>query len=125
VKKELEDAARKQAPQRVAILKRGAKFFVVAAMATVLHERNGKTFINKLKGEVAVSKATGQRLKNYATVALEWYVEAMQEAIDTGAEVSTLVRSQDHWAKIRQRLEGKWKVYSLAKKVVEDSLPVL
>lgn len=125
VKKELEDAARKQAPQRVAVLKRGAKFFVVAAMAIVLHERNGNTFINKLKGEVAVSKATEQRLKNYATVALEWYVEAMQEAIDAGAEVSTLVRSQDHWAKIRQRLEGKWKVYSLAKKVVEDSLPVL
>jgi len=66
----------KQAPERVVILKRGAKFFVLAAMAIILHERNGKTFLNKLKGEVAVSKTTGQRLKNYATMALEWYVEA-------------------------------------------------
>lgn len=64
-------------------------------------------------------------MKNYATVALEWYVEAMQEAVDSGTEVSTLVRSQDHWTRIRQRLEAKWKVYSLAKKVVADSLPVL
>jgi hypothetical protein len=125
VKKELEDAVQNQAHQRVAILKRGAKFFVVAAMAIVLHERNGKTFLNKLKGEVAVSKATEQRLRNYASIGLEWYVEAMQEAIDAGAEVSTLVRSQDSWTKIRQRLQGKWKVYSLAKKVVEDALPVL
>ncbi len=125
VKKELEEAVQKEAHQRVAVLKRGAKFFVVAAMSIVLHERNGKTFLNKLKGEVAVSKATEQRLKNYGTVALEWYVEAMQEAVDSGTEVSTLVRSQDHWTRIRQRLEAKWKVYSLAKKVVEDSLPVL
>ena len=125
VKKELEDAAQNQAHQRVAILKRGAKFFVVAAMAIVLHERNGKTFLNKLKGEVAVSKTTEQRLRNYASRGLEWYVEAMQEAIDAGSEVSTLVRSQDSWTKTRQRLQGKWKVYSLAKKVVEDALPVL
>lgn len=125
VKKELENAAQQQNNQRVAILKRGAKFFVLAAMAIVLHERNGKTFLNKLKGEVAVSHATEQRLKNYATIALEWYVEAMREAIDAGAEVTTLVRSQDQWTKIRQRVEGKWKVYSLAKKVVADALPVL
>jgi hypothetical protein len=94
-------------------------------MAIILHERNNKTFLNQLKGEVAVSKATEQRLKNYASIALEWYVEAMQEALDTGGEASTLVRSQDSWVKIRQRLQAKWKVYSLAKRVVEDSLPRL
>ena len=115
----------KQAPERVVILKRGAKFFVLAAMAIILHERNGKTFLNKLKGEVAVSKTTGQRLKNYATMALEWYVEAMQEATGGGSEVSTLVRSQESWAKIRQKVEAKWKVFSLAKNVVEDALQKL
>ncbi|MCC7174117.1 MAG: hypothetical protein IT159_02890 [Bryobacterales bacterium] len=125
VKSELEQAVQKQSHERVAILKRGAKFFVVAAMATILHERNGKTFLNKLPGDVAVSRATGQRLKNYATIALEWYVEAMQEVTGAGLEVSTVVRSQDNWAKIRQKLEAKWKVYSLAKHVVEDALPKL
>ena len=88
VKNELERAVQTEAHERVAILKRGAKFFVLAAMAIVLHERNGKTFLNKLKGEVAVSKTTGQRLKNYATIALEWYVEAMNEATESGSEVS-------------------------------------
>ena len=125
VKRELEDAVQNQALQRVAILKRGAKFFVLAAMAIILHERNGKTFLNKLKGDVAVSKATGARLKNYASMALEWYVEAMQEVTGAGPEVSTVVRSQDFWSKIRQKVEGKWKVYSLAKNVVEDALPKL
>jgi hypothetical protein len=94
-------------------------------MAIILHERNGKTFLNKLKGDVAVSKATGQRLKNYATIALEWYVEAMHEATGAGVEVSTAVRSQEYWAKLRQKIEAKWKVYSLAKNVVEDALQKL
>jgi len=125
VKSELETAVQDEELGRIGILKRGAKFFVVAAMAIILHERNGKTFLNKLKADVAVSKTTEARLKNYATVALEWYVEAMQELIDTGTEVTTLVRSQDWWAKIRQKLQSKWKVYSLAKKVVNDSLPTL
>jgi hypothetical protein len=110
---------------RISILKRGAKFFVLAAMAVILPERNGKTFLNKLKADVAVSKATENRLKNYATVALEWYVEAMQELIDAGNEASTIVRSQDWWTKVRHKLQSKWKIYSLAKKVVADSLPIL
>jgi AIPR protein len=125
VKRALERDVQRNAYERVAILKRGAKFFVLAAMAIVLHERNGKTFLNKLRGDVAVSKTTGQRLKNYATMALEWYVEVMQEMESGGLEVSTIVRSHDNWSKIRQKLEAKWTVYSLAKKVVEDALPKL
>jgi hypothetical protein len=125
VKRELEQAVQDQQLGRVAILKRGAKFFVLAAMAIILHERNGKTFLNKLKADVAISKTTETRLRNYATIALEWYVEAMQELVDAGNEVTTLVRSQEWWMKIRERIQSKWKVYSLAKKVVEDSLPRL
>jgi hypothetical protein len=125
VRKELEEAVQDEKVDRVAILKRGAKFFVLAAMAVILHERNGKTFLNKLKAEVAVSKTTEARLKNYATIAIEWYAEAMQELIDAGNEVATLVRSQDWWMKCRLKIQSKWKVYSLAKKVVADSLPTL
>lgn len=107
VKKELEHAVQEGNAARVSILKRGAKFFVLAAMAVILHERNGKTFLNKLKADVAVSKTTEGRLKNYATVALEWYVEAMQELIDAGNEASTLVRSQEWWTKVRQKIQSK------------------
>ena len=125
VKRALEEAVQEEQASRIAILKRGAKFFVLAAMAIILHERNGKTFLNKLKPEVAVSKATEGRLANYATMALVWYVEVMEELSSLGTEVATLVRSQEHWAKIRQRLHSKWKIYSLAKTVMRDSLPVL
>jgi AIPR protein len=125
VKKELEEAVQNELTSRVAVLKRGSKFFALATMAIILHERNGKTFLNKLSADVATSKTTESRLRNYATVAIEWYVEAMQELIDAGNEVTTLVRSQEWWMKVRQKIQSKWKVYSLAKKVVADSLPRL
>lgn len=125
VKKELEEAVQNSELRRVSILKRGAKFFVVAAMAIILHERNGKTFLNKLKADVAVSKTTETRLYNYAAMALEWYLEAASELIDAGQEVTTLVRSQERWAKIREKIQSKWKVFKLAKKVVSDALPPL
>jgi hypothetical protein len=125
VKRDLEHAVQAGLLDRVAIVKRGAKYFVVAALALILHERNGQSFLNKLKPEVAVSKATEVRLGNCATIALEWYIEAMRELIDGGTEVSTLVRSQESWSKVAQRILSKWRVYSLAKNVVEDALPVL
>jgi hypothetical protein len=125
VKKELELAVQQEAHERVSILKRGAKFFVLAVMAIILHERNGNTFLNKLKAEVAGSKKTGSRLKNYATIALEWYVEAVGETSGPELEISTIVRSQEYWTKIREKIIAKWKVYSLAKRVVEDALPKL
>jgi hypothetical protein len=89
----------------------------------LLHDRNGQTFLNKLRAEVAASKRTIRRLINYATIALEWYVEAMRELIDAGHEVASLVRSQEGWRKVRPKIKSKWRVYSLAKDVVENSLP--
>jgi hypothetical protein len=125
VKRELKRAVEEGETQRVAILKRGAKFFVLAVMAIILHERNGKTFLNQLKPAVAVSKKTEGRLENYATIALEWYAQAMTELIEGGNEVTTIVRSQDFWTRIRSKVLSTWKVYKVAKGLMEASLPTL
>lgn len=115
----------KEDKDRVAVLKRGATYFVLAAMSVVLHERNGSTFLNKLKVEVAESKKTTARLRNYAIAALEWYVEAMQDLAKDSDQILTLVRSEDTWAKLRPKIESKWKVYGLSKKAMEEGLPKL
>jgi len=125
VKKALEQAVTDGDTTRVAVLKRGGKFFVLGAMGLILHERNGKTFLNKLKPEVAVSKATEGRLENYATVALEWYVEAVSDLMSAGNEITTIVRSQDNWGSIAQKIRSRWNVYKLSKKAMEEALPKL
>ena len=125
VKEALGQAVANDDEQRVAILKRGGKFFVLAAMGLILHERNGKTFLNKLKPEVATSKATEERLRNYATIAMEWYVSAARDLINTGHEITTIVRSPDNWKSISQKITSQWSVYKLSKKVVEEALPKL
>jgi len=125
IKRELEEAIANEDESRVSILKRGATFFVLAITGVILHERNGQTFLNKLKPEVAVSKATTRRLENYATISLEWYVEIMTELVAAGEEVASLVRSQTGWQKIKPKVLSRWKLYRLAPKVMEESLPKL
>ena len=125
VKEALEQAVADDDEQRVAILKRGGKFFVLAAMGLILHERNGKTFLNKLKPAVATSKATEARLKNYAAIAMEWYVIAATDLINAGQEITTIVRSPENWKSISQKIKSNWNVYKLSKKVMEEALPKL
>lgn len=125
VKAELEAAAESDDQPRIAVLKRGATFFVLAAMGMLLHERNGNTFLNKLKSEVVGSKKTNKRLKNYAQIALEWHVEIASDLVDAGNEIASIVRSQEGWGKIKPKLQSKWKVFQVAKDIMENSLPKL
>ena len=125
VKKELSAAAQSGDHERVRILKRGGTFFVLAVMGYILHQRNGATFLNKLHPEVAVSKTTLQRLQNYAVLSLEFYTEVMRDLLSMGSGVAELVRSQTGWQKILPKIESRWKVYRLSKKVMESALPAL
>jgi len=81
--------------------------------------------MNNIKADVATSRKTEERLRNYATVALEWYIELMQELVDAGAEIASLVRGPDAWTKIKPRIGSKWKIFALAKAQMEASLPKL
>jgi hypothetical protein len=125
VKQELSAATQSGDLERVSILKRGGTFFVLAVMGYILHQRNGATFLNKLRPEVAVSKTTVQRLQNYAALSLEFYTEAMRDLVSVGSGVAELVRSQTGWQKILPKIESRWKVYRLSKKVMESALPPL
>lgn len=125
VKDELSKAANDDDIQRVAILKRGGAFFVLAVMGIILHDRNGATFLNRIKPEVAVSKTSVGRLRNYAEVALEFYVEVMRDLLETGADVAELVRSQSGWQKILPKVKSRWRIYKLSKKMMESALPAL
>lgn len=125
VKAELEKAAEENEGERLKILKRGGKFFVLAVMSVILHERNGNTFLNRLDQTVASSKRTHKRLTNYARIALEWYVDAMRELVAAGNEVPALVRTQDGWLKIKPKVAAKWKIFELSKRQMEEALPKL
>ena len=110
---------------RVSVLKRGGKFFVLAAMSIVLHERNGATFLNRLKPEVAISNNTVKRLTNYAKIAVEWYLQSTLDLMANGNEITTIVRSQDYWGRVSEKIRSQWKVYSVSRKVMEGALPII
>jgi len=54
-----------------------------------------------------------------------WHVEIMTELVAAGEDVASIVRSQSGWQKIKPKVTARWKVYRLARKVMEESLPKL
>lgn len=126
IRSEMADAAKRGDEGRLRILKRGSKMFLVATMALILERRNGKHYLGKLSYEKASSKKTRARLKGYAVVALEWYIELLSELVDTGGDLATLIKSQeDFYPKLKGRIESKWKIQKLSKTWLNEALEEL
>jgi hypothetical protein len=111
--------------ENVKILKRGGKLFVLTTMATILFERNSQNFISNLKREVVSSKNTKERLKAYAELSVQWYIEAVTDMISGSENIVQLIRSHDFNKKLKDKIIRKWRVQSISKKWVDDALPKL
>jgi hypothetical protein len=125
VREAISEAVSKGADNEVRILRQGGKLFVLAILGIILDKRNGNTFVTRLKRDVAGSKATSERLKPYAKLSVLWYVQAVKAFVDAGAVLTQLVRSQEFYPKLRDRITENWKVQSMSKAWVDDALPKL
>ena len=108
---------------RVQILRRGGRIFTLSVMAIILHERNGHNFLQKLNKERSGSEANRQRLDKYAQLAVEWYVQSMKELMESGQELSVMIRNTDTFAKIKDKVRSKWRVQSIDESWVQNALP--
>jgi hypothetical protein len=125
VKVAISDAKDSDDARRSLILRRGAKLFTLAVMGTILAGRNGATYLTQLSRTTASSNATRVRLSKYAVVAVEWYIEAMQDFMDAGADLNVLIRTHDTFGRVRSKVLSKWKVQALSQQWVDDALPKL
>lgn len=125
VREAIVHAAAREDVEEVRILKRGGKLFVLAVVGTILKERNGGVYLAKVKRDVASSRATADRLAKYARVAVAWYVQAMKDMLATGADLPQVVRSQDQFPKVRDRVLTMWRVQSMSDAWLKDALPKL
>jgi hypothetical protein len=106
------------------ILKKGGAFFVLAVMATILHERNGAAFLGQLDASGIMSKRMRVRLENYGIFSLNQYVQAARdEAAIQQQEFSTLVRSPEFFDKVRERIRRNYSQLALSPKWLNDALP--
>ena len=89
------------------VLKKGGAFFVLAVMGAILHERNGASFLGQLDAVGIMAKRMRGRLENYATFALNQYIQAARdEATIQRLEYSTLVRSPEFFERVRIKSLG-------------------
>lgn len=125
VKVAIADAQQHQETKRILILKRGAKIFTLAVMGTILAERNGATYLNRINRELAGSGANRERLSKYAALSVEWYLQVMEELLEGGTDLNQMIRNQDTFGRIRSKILSKWRVQSMDSSWVDNVLPRL
>lgn len=123
VRREIIDANKSGKDLNLRILKRGGKLFVLAICSIILTERNGAIFTNRLKREVVTSKKTEERLRAYTELALLWYVQEVKDMMDKEDEIPKLIRNQDFFPRLKEKIITKWKTQSMSRKWVDDALP--
>lgn len=123
VRKMIAESTERDDKESLQILKRGGKLFVLAIMAVLLKERNGAPYIGRLKRDVVGSKHMLERLSKYATLSAVWYIETLKDMLEAGSDLSQIVRSQDNFIKIKDKILTKWRVQSLSKSWLKDAVP--
>jgi len=127
VRTEIADAISSGDELQAKILRRGGKLFVLYVASLVLAERNGASFVQRIKREVVVSKKTTDRLRAYLKIAVVWYVESMREILGRGQShgLNQVLRAQETSQLIKQSVIAKWKVQSMSRSWLDDALPKL
>ncbi len=104
----LQEAQQNNERLPVRILTRGGKLFVLAVMAILLEARNGSAYLTRIKRDVAGSNNTRRDLATYATLALSYYTEIMEDRVEEGHDVSLMVRSEESFGRVRSKVRTKW-----------------
>jgi hypothetical protein len=114
VKEQQSEAPTEDNQLALSILRRGGRMYVLAVMGILLRSRNGATYLSRLSREQVGSGETRRRLVAYAKLATQWYVDAVKDLLETGAELPVLLRSQETYGKLRDRVQRYWATYSLS-----------
>lgn len=108
-----------------AILKRGARFFIVSIAAQLLRERNGDDFVARVGVENLFSKSMGARLAKYAALATLYYVQIMRSLVDSAGEIGTMIRRPETADDIEIGIKERLIAERLAPKALDERLPKL
>ena len=109
----------------LAILRRGARFFVTAVAAQLLRTRNGDDVFAKVDGERVLDKAMQARIDSYSRLAVAWYVSTMRTMVEAGTELPTLLKNTDTGETIERRVKERMFEQGLAPKALDETLPLL
>lgn len=105
------------------ILRRGGRMYILSVMGVLLRARNGTPYLSRLSREQVGSKETRRRLVPYAKLATQWYVDATKELLESGGELPVLLRSQETYGRLKEKVLRYWATYSLSDVWLNTTLP--
>lgn len=109
----------------IAILKRGARFFVVSIAAQLLRERNGEDFVARVGVENLFSKNMQSKLFKYAALATLFYVQIMRGLVSSAGDIGTRIRRPETAKEIEVGVRERLIAERLSPGALDERLPKL
>lgn len=90
-------------------------------------QRNGATYLKKLKVEQLTSKTGRERFQQYAKYAVEAYLRGVKDTLEISQkELPTEIRSPHFYERVRDRVKSQYKKDSLGREAwLRIALPKL
>jgi hypothetical protein len=109
------------------ILTKGGSIFTMAVLGHIARLRNGAIFLKGMNEDQITSINGKERLNKYAQYAIEAYLGVVSDIKEnTGEELTTLLRSREFFAKVKERVGRKYATDKLAGEIwLKNALPKL
>ena len=110
----------------VLMLKRGGRFYALGVFGLVARLRNGPDYLRSIKEDRITSNAATSRIDKYARISIQWYKQTVDDLLEiTGTELSVLIRQEDFFRRVAERITNHYQAMSVNEKWLEGALPML
>lgn len=126
VREQVAKAASNSDFDRVRILRKGCRIYLIAVVESLLRLRNGDTYLSRVADGRTFGSNRLQKLNKYCEWALDWYEEAVGRLLEDGrSDLSTLVRQEDFIERVLTQVRREYQRMQRAKKYFEEAIPKL
>jgi hypothetical protein len=110
----------------VLMLKRGGRFYALGVFGLVARLRNGPDYLRSIKEDRITSNAATSRIDKYGRISIQWYKQTVDDLLEiTGTELSVLIRQEDFFRRVAERITNHYQAMSVNEKWLEGALPML
>jgi hypothetical protein len=82
--------------EKVRVLRKGCRIYLIAVVESLLRLRNGDTYLSRVADGRMLGSNRLQKLEKYCEWALDWYEDAVGRFLEDGkTDLATLVRQED------------------------------
>ncbi len=126
VREEVAKAAAESDFDKVRILRKGCRIYLIAVVELLLRLRNGDTYLSRAADGRIFGSNRLPKVKKYCAWALDWYEVAVGRLLEDGkSDLNTLVRQEDFIDRVLAQVRREYQRVQRAERFFEEAFPKL